>query len=769
MKNLLLLFFFTITANAQFQNAYPPLQVCDDNNDQFAVFDLTQLTPTILAAVNPGDYTVTYYDSFANAQNNVNPIVTPNNYVNVQPAIQTLGIRIVNNLTSNISLATVDIRILPLPIANPATLQFCDPAELAIYNLDNAINQIIVGSGGLIVTFYETLTDAQMGVNAIPPGGYIPLINPGTQILFARVVNSQTGCFAITTLTLNTQNCTQNCPPPSNLIATSITNTSVTLGWTSVGTSSFWEVLVLPIGSPAPTSGNNGVFTQTNPFTFTGLNPLTCYAFYVRAICGNAPASNISTWSNGLDFCTYDCTNNGLCPESLTLISFFDTNNNGVKDVGESGISIGNFEYEINNSGTTLFGYPDDGVFYIFDSNPTNSYDLAFTVDSYYAAYFSSATTYSNITLPTGSGSNTYYFPITQLQTLNDLEIQLTPNGNPRPGFTYGNTITFKNKGTQTVSSGTITFTKSPVVSVVNISQTGTVMTASGFNYTFSNLAPNELRYIFVSLQVPTIPNVNLGDLLTNSVTIEPLSGDAFPTNNNSSLSQTVVGSYDPNDKTESHGGKIVFDDFTANDYLYYTIRFENTGTASAEFIRVEDVLHSDLDETTFEMLNASHTVNTRRSGNQLTWHFYNIDLPPTVTHPNDSHGYVYFRIKPKPGYSIGDVIPNTASIFFDYNPAIVTNTFNTEFVENLGTDHFESHSIQLFPNPAQDFITITNTNGTIAAVNIFEVSGKQVYKVSENQTAEMNINTSAFADGLYLIEIISGDNLKTNKKLIIK
>ena len=101
-----------------------------------------------------------------------------------------------------------------------------------------------------------------------------------------------------------------------------------------------------------------------------------------------------------------------------------------------------------------------------------------------------------------------------------------------------------------------------------------------------------------------------------------------------------------------------LYADFTSNDYLYYTIRFENTGTANAEFIRVEDVLNTDLDEATFEMLDASHAVNTRRENNELTWHFYNIDLPPTVTHPNESHGYVHFRIKPKAGYALGDAIP---------------------------------------------------------------------------------------------------------------
>ncbi|MDI9256489.1 T9SS type A sorting domain-containing protein [Flavobacterium sedimenticola] len=767
MKQLLLLFLFTVTANAQFQTAYPPLEVCDDNNDQFAVFDLTQLNSTILATVNPTDYTLTYHESFVAAQNNTGIITTPNSFVNTVAAIQTIGIRILNNSTSVVNISTVDIRVLPIPVANPGELFFCDPTELAIYNLEQADLMISNGNTNVVITYYDTLTNAQLGVNPLP-AVYIPIVNPGTQTLFARVERPETGCFAITTLTLNTQNCFENCQPPTNLTATSITNSTVTLGWTSPGTSSTWEVLVLPIGSPNPTSATNGIFTQTNPFTITGLNPQTCYLFFVRAVCANTING---TWSSALEFCTYDCTNNGMCPESLTLVSFLDINNNGSKDVGESGIDIGHFEYEINNSGTTLFGYPDHGVFYIFDTNPTNSYDIAYSFNTEYAAYFNSATAYTNITLPTGSGSNTLYFPILQTQTLNDLEVRITPNGNPRPGFTYGITLAYKNKGTETVNTGTISFTKSPVVSIVSVSETGTIATASGFEYTFSNLLPNEERYIYILMQVPTIPTVSLGDIVTHAVSIEPLIGDAFPNNNNAGLSQTIVGSYDPNDKAESHGGRIVFDDFTSDDYLYYTIRFENTGTAEAEFIRVEDVLDADLDETTFEMLASSHTVNTRRAGSQLTWHFYNINLPPTATNPNDSHGYIHFRLKPRAGYVIGDIIPNTASIFFDYNPPIVTNTFNTEFVESLGVPHFDQDTILLYPNPADEMITLSNTNASqsIKSIVIYEITGKRIYNASNVLSNEVSINSSNFAKGLYLLEVMTDTHQKITKKLIIK
>jgi hypothetical protein len=172
---------------------------------------------------------------------------------------------------------------------------------------------------------------------------------------------------------------------------------------------------------------------------------------------------------------------------------------------------------------------------------------------------------------------------------------------------------------------------------------------------------------------------------------------------------------------------------------LYYTINFENTGTAAAQFVRVANTLDTKLDEHTFEMLDANYSVNTLRNGNQLTWRFYDINLPPTATNPNNSHGYISYRIKPKPGYALGDIIPNTASIYFDYNPAIITNTCNTEFVQTLRNPSFSANTITLYPNPATNEVQITNSqNETITNLALYEVSGKLVKQLTETNHSQI-------------------------------
>ncbi|PKP16941.1 MAG: hypothetical protein CVU07_05275, partial [Bacteroidetes bacterium HGW-Bacteroidetes-23] len=57
------------------------------------------------------------------------------------------------------------------------------------------------------------------------------------------------------------------------------------LTWTSLSGNS-WEILALPCGSPAPNASSTGWQTSdTTSHVYTGLNPLTCYNFYVRAVC----------------------------------------------------------------------------------------------------------------------------------------------------------------------------------------------------------------------------------------------------------------------------------------------------------------------------------------------------------------------------------------------------------------------------------------------------------------------------------------------------
>ncbi len=447
--------------------------------------------------------------------------------------------------------------------------------------------------------------------------------------------------------------------------------------------------------------------------------------------------------------------------DGIKLNAFVDTNGNGTQEVDEINFPLGQFNYEINNDGVihNLFTSP----YYLYESNPTTSYNLNYTVDSDYSANNVSTASYSNITAASGSGITTYNFPIT-VSNYQDLSINITNYlPPPIPGFYYFNYISYTNNSNVTIPSGTITFTMDNALNLIETFPEDTTITTSGFTYNFSDLQPYQTKYISVKMQVPTLPTVALGQLINNSASIDLLAGDILPLNNTSNLTQTIVGSYDPNEKFENHGSKILHSDFTTDDYLTYTIRFENTGTANAINIKIEDVLDEKLDETTIKMLDASHEYALERVDKNLVWNFYAIDLPPSVENSEIGHGYITFKIKPLPNFIVGDIIPNTAHIYFDFNPAIVTNTWNTEFVSNfLGTTDYSFSNLSVYPIPVKNSLYVSNTS-TIHEVQIISVLGKQILTKKINNLQD-EIDLSQLSIGIFFLKVISNGQEKTIK-----
>ena len=91
------------------------------------------------------------------------------------------------------------------------------------------------------------------------------------------------------------------------------------------------------------------------------------------------------------------------------------------------------------------------------------------------------------------------------------------------------------------IIGNTINFIKDTAVSVVSVSQPGTVSNASGFSFNFVNLAAYETRSFNVVMSVPTIPTVNIDDVLTNNATISAPANDIVLSNNAFSNSQIVI------------------------------------------------------------------------------------------------------------------------------------------------------------------------------------------------------------------------------------
>jgi uncharacterized repeat protein (TIGR01451 family) len=164
-----------------------------------------------------------------------------------------------------------------------------------------------------------------------------------------------------------------------------------------------------------------------------------------------------------------------------------------------------------------------------------------------------------------------------------------------------------------------------------------------------------------------------------------------------------IIGAYDPNDKSVVPKGFTANNIVPINTRLEYLIRFQNTGTDTAFNVLVVDTLSNYLNPESIEMGASSHlntfTIQTVSNGkNVLKWQFNNINLPDSNTNLLGSNGFVQFRVSPKDSLPFGTIVRNKGLIYFDYNPAIITNNTITTFNNTLYTDSSLNELVFIVP-----------------------------------------------------------------------
>jgi hypothetical protein len=142
--------------------------------------------------------------------------------------------------------------------------------------------------------------------------------------------------------------------------------------------------------------------------------------------------------------------------------------------------------------------------------------------------------------------------------------------------------------------------------------------------------------------------------------------------------------------------------------------------------------------------------------------------LPPSVADTEIGKGYISFKIKPKPGFAVGTIIPNAASIYFDFNFPIVTNTTSTMFESLLKTETFSSTDFTLHPNPTKNLVNISFPSAiTILSIAIYNPLGQLIKTNTASElSTSLSIDVSALKTGTYFMEINSNQG-KTTKKFV--
>jgi hypothetical protein len=435
-----------------------------------------------------------------------------------------------------------------------------------------------------------------------------------------------------------------------------------------------------------------------------------------------------------------------------------DSNKNGC-DVND--ISISNLKYSISDGTTTGSLIPDaSGNYSIPLIAGTHTITPVLENPNYYIV----SPTSVNVTFPNQSSPFNQNFCITPNGAKPDLEVTLLPLQPARPGFDAKYKLVYKNKG-NTIQSGSVNLSfNDPILDLIVANPVTTSQTTNNLSWNFNALQPFETREISFTMNVNSpqeSPAVNNGAILAYTAAITSVVVDETPTDNTFTFNQTVVGSYDPNDKTCIEGSVIT--PALIGQCVHYTIRFENTGTFAAENVVIKDMIDlTKFDISTLVPTSASHSYTTRISdGNKVEFIFENINLPFDDAN-ND--GYIAFKIKTKPTLVVNDSFSNEASIFFDYNFPIVTNKAISTF-KTLGTPDFDfARYFSVYPNPA---ITILN----IATKEFINTQSMQVYNTLgqlvlaiPNAEKVSNVDVSNLKTGNYFIQIKTDKGSSSSK-----
>jgi hypothetical protein len=281
-------------------------------------------------------------------------------------------------------------------------------------------------------------------------------------------------------------------------------------------------------------------------------------------------------------------------------------------------------------------------------------------------------------------------------------------------------------------------------------------------------------EFNLINLQIATPDGVDDTTLCAMEVSI--ISDEELMFFETEILEHAVLCALDPNDKTANPLGLGEFGYIAPDtETIEYLVRFQNTGTDTAINVVIKDQLDENLDWNSFELLSYSHDIELAMSvDGEMSFIFNGIMLPDSNVNELASQGFVKYKIDLLPGLPLETSIFNTAYIYFDFNPAVVTNTaINTLHIDNASIDELANDQrLLVYPNPFTETTTVYfGEDLTNHSIQIVDPLGKLVYSNTTLTGNKVEIEASSLTEGMYILLLIDNESNQviSNAKLMVK
>jgi hypothetical protein len=267
-------------------------------------------------------------------------------------------------------------------------------------------------------------------------------------------------------------------------------------------------------------------------------------------------------------------------------------------------------------------------------------------------------------------------------------------------------------------------------------------------------LSPFQKKVFTVNVGV-SLAKTKTGDDICYQLAVDTFDMENDTANNFDTLCQRVVSSYDPNSKESYPSGVINY----SPEKINYVINFQNLGSDFARHVVIRDTLSGLLHPAALLLEESSHNCKVTLEGRVLILSFRNINLNYAAKDSSGSKGWAAFSIGAAPGLKPGTVISNRAYIYFDYNPAIITNDALLTVAKGTaaGISSQKTSLAQLYPNPASDLVTVSNLEGKNHLIAVYNMQGMLIKTFETSGKDAQEISVKEWASGIYFIKTDSG------------
>lgn len=529
--------------------------------------------------------------------------------------------------------------------------------------------------------------------------------------------------------------CTKaSCPVPNGINAIGITSTTANIGWNAGGQAMDFNI---EYGVAGFTRGNGFFVNTTAPnVSLSGLIASTTYDVYIRDSCGigdvsqwvkftfrtNCPPFNIpykQTFANSAIPACYSFSNTSLDPLATWLFAGTwprwgaNGTNNAPGSLGGSFGVDGSTPYDSAVSMTTpLFNVQSAIVpilkFKKFQNNVTTNQNITLFIDVF------NGVSWTNGVIVDSSNSPTWvnkHLNLNSFSTSGLVQIRFRVNeitGNPSP------------------------FYSDILIDDIEILDSMGISCSAPLNAIATALSCDSLEVNWGNDADTTIISYGLAGSLPVASILVTTDSTGFITGTMANTSYDIYLSNICNGDTSAVVGPI-------------TVNTGKAGYPKASFT-ITRALNSLLVNLDASATTGSGIIN-------YNWDFGDGSTGTGITH---SHAYATGG-----AYCVKLTVTNRCGTS---DTTICIN--DVSLVENA-----LSQSLEVFPNPAKERVTVsfTSENGKQANIRILDPSGKVVMQLKQGisgNTFETEINLSGLADGVYLMEVSDG-NLQVNHRLI--